>query len=87
MRCCGFLGRLGHGNTLTLSRPKRLAALEPYVVEDVSAGYFHSVCVTREPRGWMFSWGSNSAGDGISRNVRYIVPLDYSPPYSYAFRP
>lgn len=66
----GNNGRLGHGDTLSLSCPKRLAALEPYAVTDIAAGDYHSACVTRDPVGWTFSWGLNHAGQlGYSRNA------------------
>nr|CCC91709.1 conserved hypothetical protein [Trypanosoma congolense IL3000] len=57
----GFQGRLGHGNTEPVLRPKRVrGALADRHVVDVACGSFHTVALT--DCGSVYCWGDNTSG-------------------------
>jgi hypothetical protein len=56
----GRYGVLGHGDSLTLSMPRRITSLDRHVISKVSVGAFHAVALTDENK--VFSWGRNNKG-------------------------
>ena len=50
----GDYGQLGHGNNITIDRPKRVACLEGEKVTHVACGSYHTAVVTSE--GHLYTW-------------------------------
>ena len=56
----GFYGTLGHGDEVSLPRPRLVQALKGERVTQAAGGAFHSIAVTAE--GKVFVWGRNHFG-------------------------
>ena len=68
----GAYGRLGHGDTLTLTTPKRVSALEGVFITTVALGFGFSCAVSRE--GALYAWGANDNGDSsLFSNTYWII--------------
>jgi len=61
---CGDNGRLGTGDLLDRWSPSRVSTLRKHHAVDISAGTWHSACVTIVPplkrMGWLYTWVSKS---------------------------
>ena len=73
----GECGRLGHGNELSIERPKLVKALAEHSVEDVACGREHTIAVSNTG---LYTWGWGEAGrlglnDESTRMVPTKVPI------------
>jgi alpha-tubulin suppressor-like RCC1 family protein len=70
----GAYGRLGHGDTLSLTTPKRVAALDGVFITSVALGFGFSCAVSRE--GALYAWGANDNGrSGFGDRADRQVPM------------
>uniref|UniRef100_A0A7S2HV15 RCC1-like domain-containing protein n=1 Tax=Octactis speculum TaxID=3111310 RepID=A0A7S2HV15_9STRA len=56
----GGFGRLGHGNTETLTTPNKVTALDSIVCSQVACGFAYTAVVTTE--GALYTWGAGENG-------------------------
>ena len=79
----GGFGRLGHGDTQTLSDPKFVSALEGIECCQVACGFAYTAVVTTE--GALYTWGAGEngrlgLGDVEDRHVPcHVEALEYTP--------
>jgi alpha-tubulin suppressor-like RCC1 family protein len=70
----GKFGVLGHGDTITVSLPRRIFGLERKFVTKVGVGAFHAIALTDE--NILYSWGRNSKGQlGIGFESDQVLNL------------
>jgi len=68
----GECGRLGHGNELSVERPKLVRAFADHFVQDVDCGREHTIAVTNNG---MYTWGWGEAGRlGLRDEATRLVP-------------
>lgn len=66
-------GKLGHGNTTTLDRPKLIETLRSKRVRDISCGSSHSAAITNS--GELYTWGLGEYGRlGHGDNLTQLKP-------------
>ncbi|XP_037935505.1 probable E3 ubiquitin-protein ligase HERC2 [Teleopsis dalmanni] len=53
-------GKLGHGNRLTLDKPKMIESLRPKKIRDIACGSSHSAAITSA--GELYTWGLGEYG-------------------------
>ncbi|GMH91853.1 hypothetical protein TL16_g12174 [Triparma laevis f. inornata] len=69
----GGHGQLGHGSTKNYDKPKKVEALDSEIVQQMSAAYGHTLCVTAS--GEVYSWGSGHGLLGLSSTAPHHSPM------------
>ncbi|GMI08913.1 hypothetical protein TrVE_jg11399 [Triparma verrucosa] len=69
----GGHGQLGHSNTKNYDKPKKVEALDDEIVQQMSAAYGHTLCVTAS--GEVYSWGSGHGLLGLSSTAPHHSPM------------
>lgn len=64
-------GKLGHGNRLTLEKPKQIESLKTKRIRDVACGSAHSACITSQ--GELFTWGLGECKIIINIIYEYVL--------------
>jgi len=73
----GLSGQLGHGNTQSLTSPKKVAGFGSITVMEIALGYFSAMAITKG--GMLWSWGlDNDSGVGC---------LGHGPGFSEVWEP
>jgi len=71
----GGHGRLGHGNTETVTKPTLVKAVETINFAQVSVGFNHMLGLT--DTGWVYAWGAGLHGElGYGGRRRQLKPIE-----------
>lgn len=66
-------GKLGHGNRLSLDRPKLIESLKSKRIRDIACGSSHSAAISSS--GELYTWGSGEYGRlGHGDNIAQLRP-------------
>jgi len=71
----GGHGRLGHGNTETITKPTLIKSVETIAFAQVSVGFNHMLALT--DTGWVYAWGAGLHGElGYGGRRRQLKPIE-----------
>lgn len=73
----GLLGRLGHGEPVSLTVPKIVAALRGKIIIQAACGAAFTACISNQ--GILYTWGCNRYGQiGHGKNPNLVFPRNVS---------